>query len=43
MVRSVQEKLELPINVSPDSHFTGALGAAIFALERMTAAAGVLA
>ena len=43
MIRSVQEKLDLNINVSPDSHYTGALGGAIFALERMTAGSQVLA
>jgi predicted CoA-substrate-specific enzyme activase len=43
MVRSVQEKLELTVNVSPDSHYTGALGAAIFAVERMRAGAEAMA
>ena len=34
MVRALEEKLGMPVNVSPDSHFVGAIGAAIFALER---------
>jgi len=34
MVRALQEALEMPINVSPESHYMGAIGAAIFALER---------
>jgi len=34
MVKALEEKLGLSVNVSPDSHFVGALGAAIFALER---------
>jgi len=34
MVRALEEKLGMKVNVSPDSHFVGALGAAIFALER---------
>ena len=37
IVKAVQEKLGVPVNVSPDSHFTGALGAAIFAMERVLA------
>ncbi len=43
MVRSLEQKLATSINVSPDSHFTGALGAAIFALERMRAAPAAVA
>ena len=39
MVRALEEKLGMKLNVSPDSHFVGALGASIFALER--AAKGV--
>ncbi len=35
MVRALEEILGLPIHVSPESHFMGALGAALFALERM--------
>ncbi len=34
MVRALEEKLGMRLNVSPDSHFVGALGASIFALER---------
>ena len=37
IVKAVQEKLGVLVNVSPDSHFTGALGAAIFAMERVLA------
>jgi predicted CoA-substrate-specific enzyme activase len=40
MVRGLEEKLGIPLNVSPDSHFVGALGASLFALERALAAAG---
>ena len=43
MVRSIEEKLDLRLNVSGDSHYTGALGAAIFAMERMQAGAEVMA
>ena len=39
MVRALENKLCLKLNVSPDSHFVGALGASIFALDR--AAKGV--
>ncbi len=34
MVELLEAVLESPINVSPDSHFVGALGAALFALDR---------
>ena len=34
MVRAVSERLNMPVNVCDDSQFIGALGAAIFALER---------
>ena len=34
MVRALEEKLGMKLNVSADSHFVGALGASIFALER---------
>jgi len=37
MVRALEEKLELRLNVSPDSHYVGALGASLFALERALA------
>jgi predicted CoA-substrate-specific enzyme activase len=40
MVRALEEKLGMKINVSPDSHYVGALGAAIFALERAVKAKG---
>jgi len=38
MVRSLEDVLGRPLNVSSDGHFTGALGAALFALERAEAA-----
>jgi predicted CoA-substrate-specific enzyme activase len=34
MVTCLEEKLKAPLNVSSDSHFMGAIGAALFALER---------
>jgi len=34
MVRALEEKLQMKLNVSPDSQYVGALGAALFALER---------
>jgi activator of 2-hydroxyglutaryl-CoA dehydratase len=40
MVRALEAVLGRPINVSPDGHFMGALGAALFALERAEIAAG---
>jgi predicted CoA-substrate-specific enzyme activase len=43
MVRALEAVLGTPINVSPEGHFMGALGAALFALERAQAGAGVLA
>jgi activator of 2-hydroxyglutaryl-CoA dehydratase len=36
----LEEKLGMKLNVSPDSHFVGALGASIFALERADKARG---
>ena len=39
MVRALEEKLGMRVNVSPDSHYVGAIGAALFALERAGAAA----
>ena len=39
MVRALEAKLELPVNVCEDSHFIGAIGAALFALERAVAGA----
>jgi (R)-2-hydroxyacyl-CoA dehydratese activating ATPase len=41
MVRALEAVLGRPINVSPDGHYIGALGAAFFALERALAAAGL--
>ena len=35
MVRSLEEKLEMRLNVSEDSHFMGSLGAALFALDHI--------
>ena len=37
MVRVLEELLELRLNVSEESHFMGALGAALFALDRAAA------
>lgn len=34
MIAALEEKLGAPMNVSPDAHFMGAYGAALFALER---------
>ncbi len=39
MVLLLEAVLETPINVSPDSHFVGALGAALVALDRAVGAA----
>ena len=41
IVKAVEEKLGMSVNVSPDSHYTGALGAAIFAMERVLAGPAV--
>ena len=41
MVKALEQKLGLSVNVCDDSHYIGAIGAAIFALER--ALGGVLA
>jgi len=38
MVRALEDKLGLKLNVSPDAHYVGALGASLFALERALAA-----
>lgn len=35
MVRSLEQKLEMKLNVSPESHYMGAIGAALFALDRL--------
>ncbi len=40
MVRALENKLGMKLNVSPESHFTGALGASLFAMERATKATG---
>jgi len=37
MVKALEEKLGFPVNVCEDSHYIGAIGAALFALERATA------
>ncbi len=34
MVRALEERLGFKVNVSPESHYMGALGAALFALDR---------
>ncbi len=41
MVRALEEKLGMKLNVSPESHFVGALGASLFALERAAKGAGI--
>lgn len=38
MIRALEEKLDAPLNVSPEAHFMGALGAALFALDHVLAA-----
>jgi (R)-2-hydroxyacyl-CoA dehydratese activating ATPase len=38
IVKALEEKLGVPLNVSPDAHFMGAFGAALFALERAESA-----
>jgi predicted CoA-substrate-specific enzyme activase len=40
IVRALEQKLGCPLNVSPDAHFMGALGAALFALERAQSGVG---
>ncbi len=40
MLRALEDKLQLPLNVSPESTFVGAIGAALFALERAAARNG---
>lgn len=37
MVRSLEERLGVPVCVSPEAHYMGAIGAALFALERAEA------
>ncbi len=41
MVRALEDKLGMKLNVSPESHFVGALGASLFALERAIKEAGL--
>lgn len=41
MVAAMQKGLGIAINVSPDSHFMGAIGAAVFALERAQVAIAI--
>jgi predicted CoA-substrate-specific enzyme activase len=38
MIETLQTALELKLNVSPESHYMGALGAALFALDHIRAA-----
>ncbi len=40
MVRALEDKLGMNLTVSPESHFTGALGASLFALERASKQSG---
>ncbi len=37
MVKALEERLEQPLNISEECHFMGALGAALFALDRVQA------
>jgi predicted CoA-substrate-specific enzyme activase len=37
MVRALEERLGAPLRVAPDAHFMGAIGAALFAIERAEA------
>jgi activator of 2-hydroxyglutaryl-CoA dehydratase len=37
MIESLNERLGLRVNVSEESHYMGALGAALFALDRILA------
>jgi predicted CoA-substrate-specific enzyme activase len=37
MIRALEEKLGTRVNVGPDSHFMGALGAALFAVDKVIA------
>ena len=43
MRRAIEEKLGVSLNASSDSHYTGAIGAAMYALERMFAAPAAVA
>jgi predicted CoA-substrate-specific enzyme activase len=43
MVRILEEQLETKLNVSPDAHYMGAIGAALFALDQaLSGAAGAV-
>jgi activator of 2-hydroxyglutaryl-CoA dehydratase len=35
MVKALEQVLDTTLQVSPDAHYTGAIGAALFALEKM--------
>ena len=37
MVRALEEKLGAPLNISPEAHYCGALGAALFAMDHVLA------
>ena len=37
MIATLQERLGVPLNVSEESHYMGALGAALFALDHVRA------
>jgi predicted CoA-substrate-specific enzyme activase len=37
MIKALEERLQVKLNVSPDGHFMGALGAALFALDHILA------
>ncbi len=37
MIKALEEKLEIKLNISEDSHYMGALGAALFALDSILA------
>jgi len=37
MIQALTERLGVPVNVSEESHFMGALGAALFALDHILA------
>ena len=37
MIKALEERLEVKLNVSDDSHYMGALGAALFALDNIIA------
>ncbi|MBI3160202.1 MAG: 2-hydroxyglutaryl-CoA dehydratase [Chloroflexi bacterium] len=43
MIKALEESLELQLNVSADSHYLGALGAALFALDHIVSSRAPLA